>query len=105
MVASPAPQIIAAAAAAARRRLRRAFRDADAYSPVAAIAYQPHRRLERRYFERLIDDGAAVEAKPGYYYLDEAKFAAYESRRRKRALTMIAIVLGGAAAMFGLTRV
>ena len=99
-VASPAP-MIAAATAAARRRVLRDFREAGAHSPPSAIAFEPKRRLDRRYFNSLVDFGALIEAKPGTYYLDEDKLAEHTAKRRKRAFTILGTVLVLGAAAFG----
>lgn len=99
-VASPAP-MVAAAVAAARRRVLREFREANAVSPPSAIAFEPKRRIDRRYFNSLVDYGAAIETKPGAYYLDEEKVAEHSAKRRKRALTIMGTLLVLGAAAFG----
>jgi hypothetical protein len=99
-IASPAP-MIAAVTAAARRRVLRDFREADAHSAPSAIAFEPKRRLERRYFDSLLDFGALVEAKPGAYYLDEEKLAEHRTRGRKRVFKLLATVVVLGAAAFG----
>ncbi len=102
-VASPAP-MIAAATAAARRRVLRDFREAGAHSAESAIPFEPRRRLDRRYFDSLVDFGALIEAKPGTYFLDEEMLAEHSRKRRKRALTILGTVLVLGAAAFGVSQ-
>jgi len=64
----------------------------------------PRRRLDRRYFNGLLDFGALIEAKPGTYYLDEAKLREHGIRRRKRAFALMGGVLAVGAAIFGITQ-
>jgi hypothetical protein len=99
-VPSTAP-IIAAATAAARRRVLRDFREAGAHSAPSAIPFEPKRRLDRRYFNSLVDFGALIEAKPGTYYLDEERLDEHTRKRRKRAFTIMGTVLVLGAAAFG----
>jgi hypothetical protein len=99
-VPSTAP-IVAAAVAASRRRVLREFREANAISAPSAIPFEPKRRLDRRYFNSLVDYGAAIETKPGVYYLDEEKVAKHSAKRRKRALTIMGTLLVLGAAAFG----
>jgi hypothetical protein len=101
--AGPAP-IIAAAMARARRRVLGAFRDADANAPERAIAFTPGRRLEERYFDRLVDFGALIDTGKGTFYMDEAKVAEHTAKRRKRALMMFGGVVATTAAVLGLTQ-
>jgi hypothetical protein len=100
IAASPAP-MIAAATAAARRRVLRDFREAGAFSEPSAIPFEPKRRLDRRYFNSLVEYGALTEAKPGTYYLDEDKLAEHNAKRRKRVFTILGTVLVLGAAAFG----
>ncbi len=83
---------------AARQRVRRAFEQNGAYSPDKAIAYEPANRFERRYLERLLDFGAAMEVQPGRYHADAIKLATYIRYRRKRAIAIAIATLGGAIA-------
>jgi hypothetical protein len=99
-ISSTAPAI-SAATAAARRRVLRDFREAGAHSAPSAIGFEPRRRLDRRYFNSLVDFGALVEAKPGTYYLDEEKLREHTAKRRKRAFTILATMLVLGAAAFG----
>ena len=79
----------------------RSFREAGAFSEPSAIAFEPRRRLDRRYVNSLLDFGALIETKPGTYYLDEEKLADHSAKRRKRALTIIGTMLVLGAAAFG----
>ncbi|HMJ94046.1 MAG TPA: hypothetical protein VK472_08105 [Allosphingosinicella sp.] len=99
-VPSTAP-IVAAAVAASRRRVLREFREANAISPPSAIPFEPKRRLDRRYFNSLVDFGAAIETRPRVYYLDEEKLAEHSAKRRKRAFTIMGTLLVLGAAAFG----
>lgn len=95
---SPVPGIIAAAVVAARRRVKRHFREAEAFSAERAVAYEPKRRMERKYVEGLVAHGALIEA-PGGYYLDEERLADHDRRRRKRGLAVVGVSLAVAAAL------
>lgn len=94
--------MIAAAAAQARRRVLGAFRQADATAPERAIGFTAQRRMERRFFERLVDFGAIVETSEGRFYLDEAKVAEQMARQRRRAFKIMGGILAASAAVIGL---
>jgi hypothetical protein len=100
MIPSPAPAV-AAAMIRARRRLKRAF--AEATSEETAIAYEPKRRMEQRYFQSLIDYGAVVPTGRGTYWLDEARLRRHSARRRKRAAGIIGAAVAVGAAIVGLS--
>lgn len=88
---------IAAAAARARRVVVSHFMAANAVSPDKAVTFEPHRRLQTRFFDALRDAGVIVPAAGGRYWLDVAKWDAYQQTRRKR----IGIGLGIGAAIIG----
>jgi hypothetical protein len=90
-MATAAP--IAAAAVRARKRVLGAFREAHATSPERAIGFTPQRRLERKYFESLLDFGALIPGREGTWWLDEARAAQHSALRRKRAAIMVASVM------------
>jgi hypothetical protein len=94
----------AIAAARARRRVRHAFEENDAFSAERAIGFEPQRRLERRWLERLIAGGGIVEARPGAYYMDRETYAEIERRWRLRALAMVGTALAASLAMFGISQ-
>lgn len=103
VAASPAP-IVAAAMAAARNRVVRTFTDEGATSPDRAIAYDPPRRLDRRIFQRMLRFGAAVDAGDGRFWVDETRLAAWDARRRKRALALVGGALAATLAFLGLSQ-
>jgi hypothetical protein len=102
-VISPAP-VIAAAAIAARRRVLNAFRQADATSDGKGIGFTPEHRMDERYFDALVAYGGIRETDRGTFWLDEAKVAEHDSRRRKRALAIVGGVLATTVAVLGFTQ-
>jgi hypothetical protein len=65
----------------------------NAVSPEKAVRFSPERRMEKRLLDRLCDKGVIVPAANGTWYLDVAKFDAYQQSRRKR----MGMVLAGLA--------
>jgi len=89
-----------AASARARRRVVGAFRDAHAFDPKSAIGYQPERRLQARWFERLQQNGAIVPTGDGRYYLNVEALERSDAQRRKRAAVALGVVgLAGLAVL------
>jgi hypothetical protein len=90
--------LIAAAVVRARRDIAEALRGAGAVSPEAAVAFEPHGRLQRRMLERLAATGAVRTTPLGLYWLDEEKLAQEEAKRRRQALVFITAATAAAAA-------
>lgn len=88
---------VAAAMARARRRVISHFMSRNAVSSANAVAFEPARWMERRFFDGLRDAGVIVSAAGGKYWIDVAKWDAYQQARRKR----IGIGLGIGAAIIG----
>jgi len=84
---------VAAAMARARRRVISHFMSRNAVSADKAVGFTPERRLERKFFERMCDNGVLVAAANGTWYLDVPKYDAYQHSRRKR----MGMVLAGLA--------
>ena len=85
--------IFAAVVLRTDRRIARSLRDEGALSAQSAFPFDPQNGLVRWRFRRLANAGAVRPAEEGRWYLDEAGFAAYRSRRRRRLLKVIAIVV------------
>jgi len=85
---------VAAAAARARRKVLSHFMSRNAVAADKAVGFTPARRMERRYFDRLRDNGVLVSGKAGTWYLDVPKLDAYQRGRRKR----LGMALAGLAA-------
>ena len=64
---------VAAAMARARRRVVSHFMSRNAVSPEKAVSFSPERRMEKRFFDRLCDQGVIVPAASGDWYLDVPK--------------------------------
>ena len=93
--------IVAAAAARARRKLIAAFDEADAYAPERAIAYQPGRRLERRYAESLRTFGAMHIGDDGKSWIERDRPRQHTARRRRRALGIVGAAVAATGAILG----
>ncbi len=89
----------AAAAARARKRLVSHFMAANAVSADAAVAYQPHRGIERRWLEKLIEQGVLHQGKAGTYWLDVPAYDAWNRKRRRRTGAMIGAAVALSAAL------
>ena len=77
----------------AEHRVARGLRDAGATGPETAGPVAATHRLDGRALERLVSAGAVREAGAGRYYLDADAYRAYRGERRKRALTILGVVL------------
>lgn len=92
---------VAAASARARRRVVSHFMSRNAVSAEHAVGFTPERRLERRFFERLRDEGVIVPARNGTFYIDAPKLDAFQARRRTRVKYAIATALAAVVAGIG----
>ena len=80
----------AAAIAKARRDIQHHFFSHDAVRPDRAVAFEAHRMIEERQFERMRSRGIIREAGPGLYWLD---VVAYDIDLRQRHATVRWILL------------
>lgn len=71
------------------RRLRRS-RAVDSASAASLSVWSPLIRLRLAW---LLRSGAVVGTATGRYYLDDEAFARYRRRRKRRALTVLAVML------------
>lgn len=94
--------VIAVAVARARRRVASHFIDAGATAKAKAIAYAPSSsRLERRLFARMLAFGAVVETEPGYFYMNEKRFADFRKESLAKVLSILALAgFAAAGALF-----
>lgn len=81
--------VAAAAARRAERRLVEHLREAGALNPSSSRPVPDQSWMGGKALRRLIAAGAILEAKSGYY-LDEAAYAAYRSRRARNVLFIMA---------------
>jgi hypothetical protein len=84
---------VAAATARARRRVISYFLSRNAVVPDRAVAFESDHRLERKFFERLRENGVIGTAVNGGFYIDAPKLDAWQRQRRKR----LGMVLAGLA--------
>lgn len=77
----------------AEHRLARRLSGAGATSPGAARPVETRRMLDGRALRRLIEAGAVRDAGGGRFYVDEAAHGALRAAGRRRALSIIAIIL------------
>ena len=80
----------AAAIAKARRDIQHHFFSHDAVRPDRAVAFEAHRMIEERQFERMRSRGIIRKAGPGLYWLD---VVAYDIDLRQRHATVRWILL------------
>ncbi|HVS00345.1 MAG TPA: hypothetical protein VMW27_27205 [Thermoanaerobaculia bacterium] len=92
MLQVPIPSIIAAQIVRTDRKIVRDLRDAGATTSERATLLEPGRHLRRRRIKRLEGIGAVRRA-GDRYYLDEAAWEAYQSRRRRRILIAMILVV------------
>jgi len=85
--------VVAVALIAAERRIVRKLQRANATAPQRATPLALWSPLMRFRLARLIRSGAVVSSGPGGFYLDPDGFAGYQRRRRRRALTMLVVML------------
>lgn len=75
---------VAAAAAQARRRVVSHFLSQNAVSADRAVPFTADKRMEQRFFDRMRDDGVIQPATNGGYYLDVARWDAWQQTQRGR---------------------
>jgi hypothetical protein len=87
---------VAVIAAAVRKELALAntFRRAGALSPDTATTSASLGVEERHAWRRLVQRGIIRQAPSSGYYLDEAALDVWNRTRRKRVLSLLAIVVG-----------
>jgi hypothetical protein len=71
----------------------------QALSPETATAYRPQDRFERWLFGRLLRRQAVIEAAPGRFYLDAARYHAQNVAWERRATWMSFFLAVGLAAL------
>lgn len=89
----------AGAAARARKRLVSHFMAADAVSADKAVAYEPHRGMERRWLEQMIEKSVLHQGKAGTYWLDIPAYERWNKSRRRRTGAMIGAAVAISAAL------
>ena len=85
--------ILAAVLLKTDRRIVRRLLDVGATSPQRAVMLRVPGPIGLMRLRRLTGAGAIVETAPGYYFLAEPEWDAYRTRRRLRALAIVAIVV------------
>ncbi|WP_425230505.1 hypothetical protein [Sphingomonas sp.] len=88
----------------ARQEIVHHFTEAGATAPERSVPFDPdalgrHQRIRRRVFRRMRDFGAIGETKPGRFYLDEDRLAAFQTAMKRRALGLVALATGAVAAI------
>jgi len=90
----------AAAVAKARRDIQHHFFSHDAVRPDRAVAFEPHRMIEQRQFERMRARGIIHEVKPGLFWLDVVAYDVDLRQRFTRVRTVLLVMV--LALMIGL---
>ena len=91
---TPLFMILAVLILSTDRRIVRALRDQGAYTPESAVPLPPRNAIWRWRLRRLVGHRAVVRVDHGnLVYLDDAAWQEYRSWRRRRALTILAIVI------------
>jgi hypothetical protein len=75
------------------QRIVRKLKNAGATQPETAIELAPGNPVSRWRLSRLRDAGAVVAAPSGDVFLDLSAYRALRARRRRRALTMVGVLL------------
>jgi hypothetical protein len=75
------------------RRIVRRLRNANATEAARACPIPDGRLLVSWRLRRLVAAGALATHAPGAYYLVESGWCAWRARRRRRALTIVGIVI------------
>ena len=97
---APLGPLIAAAIVGTDRKIIAHLRSAGAVTPERATPLHFRRPLAGWRIRRLVAGGALGNPSPDQYFLVEAGWQAYGRIRRRRALTIIAIVAALAAIYF-----
>ena len=77
-----------------RRRLIRSFEQADATSAARAIAVTPSPPLGAWWLKRLEQSGVIVSTAAGTRWLNHDAWESYRAVRRRRGLSIVALLLG-----------
>lgn len=92
-VGSQFPAVLAALILATDKKIVQRLRAAGATSAGHAIAFDPPGPVGRARLRRMVSAGAVRQTSPTRYYLDENGYAAWRAVRKKRALTVLAIMV------------
>jgi hypothetical protein len=87
------PMLLAVAILRTDRRLIGRLREGGATSPERAVGLGDLNPLGDWRLRRLASEGAVHTSGDGRYSFDEAGYAAYRSRRRRRAFVVLAVLL------------
>jgi hypothetical protein len=87
----------------ADRRIIRRLQRHGAVDPASAVPLSLGWPMSRLRLRRLTNAGAVVPVDPDRFYLDAAGYRTYQRRRRRRALTILSVVLPLIAALFWLS--
>ena len=85
---------IAAFLLMSRRRVIRIFEQADATSEARAIAAAPGPPLGAWWLKRLEQSGVVISTAAGTRWLKQDAWQTYRAVRRRRALTVVAVMIG-----------
>lgn len=99
------PALAAALILSTDRKIVRGLRSAQATDAAHAVPFAPPGPLGRSRLRRLLGVGAVVEI-GGRYHLSEPGYAAWRTVRRKRGVTIMAVMAAviGVMAAFGIIR-
>ena len=97
-IASQFPALLAAVILATDRKIVRRLRAAGATSATHAVEFDPPGPMGPARLRRMVSAGAVRQAGTGYY-LDEKGYLAWRAVRRKRALTVLAVMVVAIAAL------
>jgi hypothetical protein len=101
---SPVIFVLLAPILMTRRRLIRKFERAAATSPESAITPSLGGPIRRWWLKRLARDGVLRSTPDGAHWLDLGTWSAYRSVRRRRAMTVLIVILLSMALMVVLNR-
>ena len=90
---SPVVLVLLAPILVTRRRLIRAFKSAAATSPESAITPRLRGPMRRWWLKRLSRAGVLRSTPDGTYWLDPEAWRIYRSIRRRRAVTVLVVIL------------
>ena len=107
VIPSLLPLFMVVAFRRAEARIYRQLADAKALTPESAVQLSPSRSFDKRRLDGLIRGGAVRLTESGRHFLDAEGWIGYQSRRRRRALFVMSVLvafLGIAVAVFFILR-